>query len=328
MEKEIAKKRKEEFQEFVLIEERLPRPFECNFKDGTDMRLWFDGILILPQFSDYIKDIKILLESFEIKVLSDEEKEEEFIDYVKKADKIPVYAEMFFTDYSDMNSWYMSYKNKHDDFQTKVHSLLSEYREFDICKDWFFVKDEFMEIINKLKRIPEHGEVVTQNGIDVRTIFDKLSTSIPVVAEELLLRISFSKDHHLSFDERKKEFLEAVEELGYVPEIRERRFSDDVDMFTWYVKYRDKIKGLREKVEFLIGKKKNNNVNVYLIPNYSKNGGKFYTICTNVGEKIDLDGVATFDDLKKKDVTVKKRGGVILKNNEEIVSVSFVKKKK
>ena len=197
---------------------------------------------------------------------------------------------MFFTDYSDMNAWYMNYKNKHDDFQTKVHSLLSEYREFDICKDWFFVKDEFMEIINELKRIPEHGEVVTQNGIDVRTIFDKLSTSIPVVAEELLLRISFSKDHHLSFDERKKEFLEAVEELGYVPEIRERRFSDDVDMFTWYVKYRDKIKGLREKVEFLIGKKKNNNVNVYLIPNYNKNGGKFYTICTNVGEKIDLDG--------------------------------------
>ena len=152
MEKEIVKKRKEEFQEFVLIEERLPRAFECNFKDGSDMRLWFNSISILPQFSDYIKDIKILLESFEIKVLSDEEKEEEFIDYVKKADKIPTYGEMFFTDYSDMNAWYMGYKNKHDDFQTKVHNLLSEYREFDICKDWFFVKDEFMERVKDYRK--------------------------------------------------------------------------------------------------------------------------------------------------------------------------------
>lgn len=328
MGKELFEKRKKEFEEFVLIEERLPRTFESSFKDGSDMRLWFNSILLLEEYKDYIEGIESILKSTESLVLTDKEKEIEFIGYIKNFDQIPIYGEAVFSDSSDMNSWYMRYKRKNDVFETEVHNSLSEYRDFDTMSVWFFVKDEFMEILNKLKEIPEHGEVVTQDGIDVRTIFDKISISMPVVAEEIILRLSFSKDNHLSFEERKIEFLGIVEELGYVPEIRERRFSDGVDMFTWYAKYMDKIKGLKETVEILTGKKKNNKVNVYMVPNFEKNGGRSYAICTNIGEKIDLVGVASFDDLKKKNVTVQKRGEFVLNEGEEIDSVSFVKKKK
>ena len=54
-------------------------------------------------------------------------------------------------------------------------------------------------------------------------------------------------------------------------------------------------------------------------------GGKFYTICTNVGERLDLSNVNSFDEAKAMDDTIVKRGGVILKQNEEIESVNFVK---
>ena len=64
-----------------------------------------------------------------------------------------------------------------------------------------------------------------------------------------------------------------------------------------------------------------------LIPNFRNTGGKFNTICTNVGEKLDLTNVQTYEDLKKKDDSVTKKGGLILTKEEEIGFISFVKGK-
>ena len=68
-------------------------------------------------------------------------------------------------------------------------------------------------------------------------------------------------------------------------------------------------------------------VNIYLIPNFKKTGGKFYTILTNVGERLDLSSIETYEDALKIDSSIKKQGGLILKKDQTIDSVSFKKGK-
>ena len=174
MSKELFEKRKIEFKEFVTREHRMPRIREVRFSDNEDMRLWFNKISKVERYKDFINEINSLLSNFDLKILSNKEKEQEFIDYISQNNQIPLYGEAYFSDNDEMHSWYMGYKEKNRNFETIIHDSLKEYQELDLASIWSFVKVEFINIIKKLKRIPNHGEVIIQDGIDVRTIYDKL----------------------------------------------------------------------------------------------------------------------------------------------------------
>lgn len=329
MERELYRRRKEQFREFVSAEQRLPRKWERNFEDGSDMRVWFDKLQLSDYFSDFIKEIINTLKRFNYIILDDNAKKSEFLDFIRKYDHIPVYGEALFSDDSDMYTWYFKYKKMCDEFETEVHNSLSEFNDFDLSQDWFFIKDEFIEIIKRLKRIPQHGEVVTQNGIDIRCIFDKLYNFDPDFYENLLLELESYKTNSLSIADRKKELFNCISSLQYIPYIQECRFTDGTDMYTWYHKYKDRISGLEDEVNNLLKpKSKIKELNIYIVPNMRKNGGKFYTICTNEGEKLNLTSMEAFEELRKIDSTLVKRGGIILKQDEEIGSINFVKIKK
>lgn len=326
MSKKLFEKRKIEFKEFVTREHRMPRIWEVRFSDNEDMRLWFNKISKVERYKDFINEINSLLSNFDLKILSNKEKEQEFIDYISQNNQIPLYGEAYFSDNDEMHSWYMSYKEKNRNFETIIHDSLKEYQELDLASIWSFIKLEFISIIKKLKRIPNHGEVIIQDGIDVRVIYDKLESFDPEFTEKLLLHLQTYNKKALSIDDRIKELLDTVSNLGYIPFLQESRFSDGTDIFTWYTRYKNILPSLDKDIQARIFKEEpKRKVNIYIIPNFKNKGGKFYTICTNVGERLDLSGINSFDEAKAMDDTLVKRGGVILKQNEEIESVDFAK---
>ena len=326
MSKQLFENRKKEFKEFIIREHRMPKVWEVRFNDNEDMRLWFNKISKSENFKEFISEINNLLNSFNYKILTDKEKEQAFIDYISKNNQIPLYSEAYFSDNDEMHSWYMSYKEKNRNYETFIHDSLKEYQELDLAAIWSFIKIEFINIIKKLKRIPNHGEVIIQNGIDVRVIYDKLESFDPEFTEKLLLHLQTYNQKALSIDDRVKELLTIVSDLGYIPFLQESRFSDGTDMFTWYNRYKKILPNLDEDIKSRITKEEpKRKVNIYLIPNFKNKGGKFYTICTNVGERLDLSNISSFDEAKKLDDSLVKRGGVILKQDEEIDSIDFVK---
>lgn len=326
MSKELFEKRKNEFKVFITREHRMPRIWEVRFSDNEDMRLWFNKISKVEKYKDFINEINSLLSNFDLKILSNKEKEQEFIDYISQNNQIPLYGEAYFSDNDEMHSWYMSYKEKNRNFETIIHNSLIEYQELDLASIWSFIKVEFISIIKKLKRIPNHGEVIIQDGIDVRVIYDKLESFDPKFTEKLLLHLQTYNKKALSIDDRIKELLDTVSNFGYIPFLRESRFSDGTDMFTWYTRYKNILLNLNKDIQARISKEEpKRKVNIYIIPNFKNKGGKFYTICTNVGERLDMSGINSYDEAKAMDDTLVKRGGVILKQNEEIESVDFVK---
>ena len=326
MSKKLFEKRKIEFKEFVTREHKMPRIWEVRFSDNEDMRLWFNKISKVERYKDFINEINSLLSNFDLKILSNKEKEQEFIDYISQNNQIPLYGEAYFSDNDEMHSWYMSYKEKNRNFETIIHDSLKEYQELDLASIWSFIKLEFISIIKKLKRIPNHGEVIIQDGIDVRVIYDKLESFDPEFTEKLLLHLQTYNKKALSIDDRIKELLDTVSNLGYIPFLQESRFSDGTDIFTWYTRYKNILPSLDKDIQARIFKEEpKRKVNIYIIPNFKNKGGKFYTICTNVGERLDLSGINSFDEAKAMDDTLVKRGGVILKQNEEIESVDFAK---
>jgi len=328
MNKNLFKKRKFEFVETIIKLKRLPKVWEYNFTDREDQRLWFDTISKIEEYKDITKEIEVVLKQYNIKLLSDKEKEIEFLNAIKKINKIPRNGEMYFSDNSNMYMWYHNYKSKNSNFETLVHNNLKEYQEFDIATIWSDSKEEFISIIKQLKRIPKHGEVILQNDIDVRVVYDKLETFEPQLIEKILLHLQTYKHKGLSLDDRLHQIKQMVYSLGYIPYLQEARFSDGTDMFTWYLRYKEKLPNLENELNSLIYKESpHKKVNIYLIPNFRNTGGKFYTICTNIGEKLDLSQINSFEEAKKIDSTITKRGGVILKKDEEISSTSFVKGK-
>lgn len=326
MSKELFEKRKIEFKNFITIERRMPKVWEARFSDSEDMRLWFNKISKLENFKDFVNEINIILGKYNLKILSDKEKEQEFMNYIEYNIQIPLYGEAYFSDNDEMRSWYMSYREKNRNFETIVHNNLKEYQELDLAFIWSFIKSEFIAIIKKLKRIPNHGEVIIQDGIDVRVIYDKLESFDPEFTEKLLLHLQTYNSKKLSIDDRIKELLLTISNLGYIPFLQESRFSDGTDMFTWYNRYKNVLPNLDKDIQLKLTKEEpKRKVNIYLIPNFKNKGGKFYTICTNVGERLDLSNISSFDEAQAIDDTLVKRGGVILKQNEEIESVDFVK---
>ena len=214
------------------------------------------------------------------------------------------------------NSWiiYNSCKNEH-----RITAPI-----FITCL--FYIKIVISLYIKKLKRIPNHGEVIIQDGIDVRTIYDKLESFDPEFTEKLLLHLQTYNKKSLSIDDRVNELLEIVSNLGYIPFLQESRFSDGTDMFTWYTRYKKILPNLDKDIKLRTTKENpKRKINIYLIPNFKNKGGKFYTVCTNVGDKLDLSNISSYDDALKLDNTLVKRGGIILKQNEEIEDIDFVK---
>ena len=328
MSENLFKKRKYEFVETIMKLKRLPKVWEFHFTDGTDQRLWFNKIYKLDVYRKMLSEVDLLLKQYNIKILNDTEKEEEFLNCIKSLNRIPFNNEVYFSDSMDMYDWYMSYKNKNHDFETIVHNSLSEYRELNLATIWPDIKQEFIDTLKELKRVPKHGEVILQNDIDIRVIFDKLETYDPKFYEKLKLHLQTYNSKSLSIDTRIKELKQVVSILGYIPDLQEKRFSDGTDMLTWYIKYKNKLPNLEKEINRLVIKDNpNKKVNIYLIPNFRNTGGKFYTIFTNVGERLDLSSIESYEEASKIDSTVVKRGGVILKKDEEIDSVSFKKGK-
>ena len=99
-------------------------------------------------------------------------------------------------------------------------------------------------------------------------------------------------------------------------------------MFTWYQRYKNIFPNLEEEVNTIIKEPTTKKLNIYLIPNFKNKGGKFYTICSNVGEKLDISEITSFEELQKLDNTVKKSGGIIIKQDEEISSITLGGKKR
>lgn len=329
MEREIFNKRKEEFKEYIIKNRKLPKAWQSRFTDTSDMRLWYIGLIKTNKYKDYIDEINDILNKYNINLLNDKEKEQEFLICINHLGRIPLRNEEYFTDNEDMYTWYMNYIIKNKEFETQVYSNLKEYLDFDIAEIWPDVKKEFIDIMKTLKRIPKHREAILSNSVDVRVVFNKLQSFDPEFIEELLLHLQTYNKKALSYDDRKKELLEVVSTLGYIPELQEYRFSDKTDMFTWYTRKKQKIKDLEIEVNSLITKESpNKKVNIYLIPNFKNKGGKFYTICTNVGERLDLSNIHSYEEALKLDKDIVKRGGLILKKDEEISSVSYVKGKK
>lgn len=328
MKKELFKKRKEEFIKMIIKERRLPKVWEIRFSDGEDMRLWFNKLSKINEYSDLTNEIFIVLDQYNLKTLNDNEREKEFIDSISQIDHIPLLQEVYFSDNIDMHTWYMNYRKKNPNFETIVHNSLPEYLELDLATIWSQVKKEFIYIIKELKRVPKHREVILQDGIDARIIYDKLESYDPIFFEKLLLHLQTYNKKGLSIDNRIKQLKNAVSLLGYIPDLQEVRFSDGTDMFTWYTKYKNTLPQLEEDISSLVTKElPNKKVHIYLIPNFRKNGGKFYTICTNVGERLDLTNINSFEEAKELDDTFTKRGGVILKKDEEIATISLKKGK-
>ncbi len=328
MKRELFEKRKEEFKKIVLEEGNLPKVGMRKFSDRDDARIWFNKIYNSSLFKDFIGEINNILSNYGLMVLDDKAKEEEFLETINIIGRIPFKGELYFSDNDEMYMWYFNHKVKNPSFETIVHNNLKEYQDFDLATEWSNIKKEFIYTIKLIKRIPEHGECFTQNGIDIRVIYDKLQTFDPQFIEKLLLHLQTYNKKGLSSEDREKEFLECVSKLGYIPFLQEARFSDKTDMFTWYNKYRLKIVNFELEVQRRIKVDKPiRKINIYLVPNFKTRGGKFYTVCSNEGEILDLSGIFTYEEMKEKDNTFAKRGGIILKQDEELDTVNIVKGK-
>lgn len=328
MSRNLFEKRKLEFIKTILKEQRLPKTWEFKFADGEDMRIWFNQISKVERFKSFIDEVNSILEKFGSKVLTDKEKEIEFLECINTIKHIPLRGEQYFSDNDEMNMWYMNYIKRNRDFETIVYINLPEYIDFDLESIWSLIEEEFISVIKQLKRIPDHGEAFLQNGIDVRVIFNKLATYNKKKYETILLHLQTYNKKGLSIEERINELKQAVSAFGYIPDLQEVRFSDGTDMFTWYTKYKKNIPNLETTINSLIDKNKpNKKVNIYLIPNFKSKGGKFYTICSNVGEILDLSNIQSFEEAQKIDPTIVKRGGIILKQDEAIETVNLTKGK-
>lgn len=328
MSKNLFDKRKSEFLQAIKKDQRLPKLWEYVFTDGEDMRLWFNKISKVEQFKDFVAEVENVLGIYNKKILTDREREGEFLNCISSIKRIPARGEKYFSDNTDMFTWYMSYKKRDKGFENIVYINLPEYNDFDLVTVWPLIKQEFISILKKLKRIPEHGEVILQNDIDVRVVYDKLKSYDPEFFEKLLLHLQTYDKKGLSIDDRIIQLKKAVSNLGYIPQLQEMRFTDETDMFTWYTKYKKIFPNLEGEVNSLLHKEPpKHKVNIYLIPNFRNTDGKFYTIYTNVGEKLDLSNINSFEEIKKIDDTLVKRGEIMLAEDEEIDSVSFVKGK-
>ncbi len=86
-----------------------------------------------------------------------------------------------------------------------------------------------------------------------------------------MLHLQIYNKNALSIDDRIKELLDTVSNLGYIPFLQESRFSDGTDMFTWYARYKNILPNLDKDIKVRISKEEpTRKVNIYVIPNFKK----------------------------------------------------------
>lgn len=328
MGKELFEKRKSEFKETILKNKELPKRNTVRFTDGEDQRLWYDSLRRIPKEISFIKEIEELLASFNKQTLTDEERKEIFLELIIRIKRVPNKKEYYFSDNVDMKTWYLDYTKKDNEFVNEVKKHLPEHINFDHTE----INEEDIQALKNYikdkKRFPKYHEAKTERGIDLRVIYDKLETSDPIYYETVKHFIASQKKDALTPEDKKQEFLNKIKELKYIPTLQECRFSDNTDMFTWYQRYKNIFPNLEEEVNTIIKEPTTKKLNIYLIPNFKNKGGKFYTICSNVGEKLDISEITSFEELQKLDNTVKKSGGIIIKQDEEISSITLGGKKR
>lgn len=306
MKKELFKIRKYELVEVINRIKRLPNIWEYTFSDGEDMRRWYDSISQLGIYNDYIREINILINKYHIRTLSDKEREEQFINTISKLEHLPKKEEISFTDNTDMYSWYIKYKNNNPSFEREVKEYLPEYIDIDLTNIWPSCKQEFINILKQLKRVPRYGEYILDNNIDIRVLYDKLEHYDPIFFEKLLLHLETYKLKKLSIDKRIEELRLEFIRLGYIPYLQESRFSDGTDMFTWYMRYKDKMPELSEELsKYTVNKDKN--ITIYTIPKFKNRTGKYYNLQTNIDEQLDLSNLISYENLDKQDSIMKGR---------------------
>lgn len=320
MSNDLFNKRKEEFIVYINSNHKLPRVWEARFSDNTDMRLWFNKISRNSEFVQFVGEISSLLLVYDYELLNDNDKCSQFMDYISVNNHIPMYGNAYFTDDDEMSMWYRNYILKNPDFEREVCESLSEYKELDLAMFWTDVRSDFIKTIKSIKRMPKYREFIVSNGVDVRVILDKLATFDPRLYDMLILYMFENKSRGLSFDEREEQFISWISSFQYIPELQEARFSDGVDMFTWYTKYSRLVPRLRETVKS-IANEKIKGINIYLIPEFNNKDGKFYIICSNEGEKLDISGIKSISKIKKIDPTFNRCGSVVLKKDEKIKSI-------
>ena len=306
MKKELFKIRKYELVEVINRIKRLPNMWEYTFSDGEDMRKWYDSISQLGIYNDYIREINILINKYHIRLLSDKEREEQFINTISKLEHLPKKDEVSFTDNTDMYSWYIKYKNNNPSFENIVKEYLPEYIDIDLTSIWPSCKQEFINILKQLKRVPRYNEYILDNGIDIRVLYDKLEHHDPIFFEKLLLHLETYKLKKLSIDKRIEELRLEVIRLGYIPYLQESRFSDGTDMYTWYMRYKVHMPELSlELSKYIVNKDKS--VTIYSIPKFKNKTGKYYNLQTNIGEVLDLSNLIQTENLEQQDSIMKGR---------------------
>lgn len=323
----LLKKRKLEFIKTIIKWKNLPKVWKARFEDGQDMRIWFNQIKTLDSYADFVTEVENILKNYNVKILTDKEKTKEFLSAIKKYNKIPERGSLYFSDNDDMYTWYMNYKRKNGEYERIVHKQLKEYTDFDLEPIWENIKHEFIIIIKRLKRIPEYGEAfLTNYNIDVRVVYEKLKTYDQPFYEKVLIHLETYKDKSLSMDDRIKELKDKIEELGYLPELQEARFSDGTDMFTWYTKYKNNLPLIKEHIEPTIKQEHPNKiVNIHAIPRFKNKKGTIYNLYINSGERLDLTDISVYEKLKDKNTNISKKEELLLKPSEEI-SFTDIKK--
>ena len=269
MTNEIIIKRIQELKETIRRIKNLPKVRQCTTFDGEDQRLWFESISKIKEFNNYIEEIDSLLSQYGITRLTDEEREEEFLIKVISIKRLPKEKELYFIDNLDMRSWYNKYIYQNKDYKKTIYNNLPEYQELDLSIYWTKeIKEEFIQILKRIRRIPKHREIKLSNGIDFTILLDKLYTYDSIFYEKVLLTIANISPDPLSEDIKEKLFINKVKQLEYIPYIQEERFPDGTDMFTWYYKIgkvnNPNLETIISKYIKPITKPNNNNIMEYL----------------------------------------------------------------
>lgn len=325
----LLKKRKLDFIITVTKWKNLPKVWKAKFEDGADMRLWFNKILNLESYSEYVNEVINILENYHVKILTDQEKEEEFLNAIKKYNKIPERGSLYFSDNNDMYTWYMNYRQNNGEYVKKIHSNIKLYNEFDLEPVWDDVKYEFVNIIKKLKKVPEYGEaIISSHNLDVRAIYEQIETYDKPLYDQVWIHLETYKNKSFSFENRIQEMKDKVSLLGYIPSFQESRFDDGIDMFTWYTKYKNNIPNIGYSIDSQVKREypnKNEHVHIYTIPNFKKTIDSFGTIIINAGERLDLTDVISYETSKPQNDNATESASDKSKSNE---TISFIDIKK
>lgn len=240
--------RKKEFIKFIKIKKRLPNMWEMTFTDGEDARIWFDSLLKLD--FDYAKSfVNEIYSIYNIRTLNELEKENEYIEYVRVNSGKLKQGYHYFSDGVDMFKWLYPIKDEKKNFAKFVRNIDMDYYELEMPLYWPRSKKELVDLIKKLKRLPDYGEKVLLCGLDARALINKLLTYDPDFIETMLLHIESYKTDKMDVNARINAYLMAVENLGYRPFLQECRFIDGTDMYTWINKYERIIPNLKEEID-------------------------------------------------------------------------------